>query len=106
MGVWGGCLSAGTLGSVVNEGKTMNVAELSMDQLSMPLPPWALRAGARRDIYFDPQQAGRPGRMHNVVTPYSQPARRHVHEAVKGAKRACLCVCVCVCVSRRSLQLL
>ncbi|KAG2446591.1 hypothetical protein HYH02_008576 [Chlamydomonas schloesseri] len=34
----------------------INVLEASMDQLNMTLPPWAIRAGARRDIYFDPAQ--------------------------------------------------
>ncbi len=34
----------------------MNVIEASMDQLNMALPSWAIRAGARKDIYFDPQQ--------------------------------------------------
>jgi len=27
-----------------------------MEQLSIPLPPWAIRAGARKTIYFDPSQ--------------------------------------------------
>lgn len=34
----------------------MNVIEASMDQLNMALPSWAIRAGARKDIYFDPSQ--------------------------------------------------
>ena len=34
----------------------INVLEASMDQLNMTLPPWAIRAGARREIYFDPSQ--------------------------------------------------
>ncbi|GLC45531.1 hypothetical protein PLESTB_001203600 [Pleodorina starrii] len=34
----------------------VNVLEASMDQLNMTLPPWAIRAGARKDIFFDPQQ--------------------------------------------------
>jgi hypothetical protein len=33
----------------------------SMDQMTIPLPPWAVRAGARREIYFDPKQAGGRG---------------------------------------------
>lgn len=27
-----------------------------MEQLTIPLPPWAVRAGARQTIYFDPAQ--------------------------------------------------
>lgn len=30
--------------------------EASMEQLSIPLPPWAVRAGARSTIYHDPSQ--------------------------------------------------
>lgn len=30
--------------------------EASMEQLLIPLPPWAVRAGARREIYYDPTQ--------------------------------------------------
>ena len=30
--------------------------EASMEQLTIPLPPWAIRAGARKDIFFDPSQ--------------------------------------------------
>lgn len=30
--------------------------EASMEQLCVPLPPWAIRAGARETIYFDPKQ--------------------------------------------------
>mmetsp|Transcript_34610 Transcript_34610/g.76908 ORF Transcript_34610/g.76908 Transcript_34610/m.76908 type:complete len:538 (-) Transcript_34610:484-2097(-) len=32
------------------------LVEASMEQLSIPLPPWAIRAGARKTIYFDPSQ--------------------------------------------------
>ncbi|EFJ49706.1 phosphofructokinase family protein [Volvox carteri f. nagariensis] len=35
---------------------SVNVLEASMDQLNMTLPPWAIRAGARKEIFFDPQQ--------------------------------------------------
>ncbi len=28
----------------------------SMDQMTIPLPPWTIRAGARREIFFDPKQ--------------------------------------------------
>lgn len=31
--------------------------EASMEQLGMTLPPWAIRAGARKEIFFDPSQA-------------------------------------------------
>lgn len=31
--------------------------EASMEQLGMTLPPWAVRAGARKEIFFDPSQA-------------------------------------------------
>jgi len=30
--------------------------EASMEMLSIPLPPWAVRAGAREEIYFDPKK--------------------------------------------------
>ncbi|KAJ9512136.1 hypothetical protein QJQ45_012713 [Haematococcus lacustris] len=33
-----------------------SVMEASMEQLSIALPPWAIRAGARKEIYFQPQQ--------------------------------------------------
>eukprot|EP00798_Chlamydomonas_sp_ICE-L_P021507 gene21507-28490_t len=33
-----------------------NVLQASLDQLDKPLPPWAIRAGARETIYFDPTQ--------------------------------------------------
>jgi hypothetical protein len=29
--------------------------EASLEQLSAPLPPWAIRAGAREKIYHDPR---------------------------------------------------
>jgi len=35
---------------------TPNLIEASMEQVGMSLPPWAVRAGARKQIYFDPQQ--------------------------------------------------
>ncbi|KAJ9512526.1 hypothetical protein QJQ45_018973, partial [Haematococcus lacustris] len=38
-----------------------SVMEASMEQLSISLPPWAIRAGARKEIYFQPQQASRAG---------------------------------------------
>ncbi|GFR51324.1 hypothetical protein Agub_g13689 [Astrephomene gubernaculifera] len=34
----------------------VSVLEASMDQLNMTLPPWAMRAGARKEIFFDPTQ--------------------------------------------------
>jgi hypothetical protein len=30
--------------------------EASMDQIGMALPPWAIRAGGRKEIYFNPSQ--------------------------------------------------
>lgn len=33
----------------------MNWMEASLEQLSAPLPPWAIRAGAREVIYHDPR---------------------------------------------------
>lgn len=33
----------------------MNWMEASLEQLSAPLPPWAIRAGAREKIYHDPR---------------------------------------------------
>jgi len=35
-------------------GQPMNWMEASLEQLSSPLPPWAIRAGAREMIYHDP----------------------------------------------------
>jgi hypothetical protein len=32
-----------------------NWIEASMEQVCVPLPPWAIRAGARETIYFDPK---------------------------------------------------
>eukprot|EP00798_Chlamydomonas_sp_ICE-L_P022355 gene22355-29450_t len=32
------------------------IPTVSMDQMSAPLPPWAIRAGARKQIYFEPSQ--------------------------------------------------
>eukprot|EP01024_Parvocaulis_polyphysoides_P026548 TRINITY_DN2418_c0_g2_i7.p1 TRINITY_DN2418_c0_g2~~TRINITY_DN2418_c0_g2_i7.p1 ORF type:complete len:471 (-),score=61.02 TRINITY_DN2418_c0_g2_i7:52-1464(-) len=34
----------------------MNYMEASMDQACVPLPPWAIRAGARETIYFKPTE--------------------------------------------------
>lgn len=36
--------------------------EASMEQLCVPLPPWAVRAGARETIYFDPKQVNAAGK--------------------------------------------
>jgi hypothetical protein len=33
----------------------VNWMEASLEQLSTPLPPWAIRAGARETIYHDPR---------------------------------------------------
>lgn len=33
-----------------------HLVEASMDQLGMALPAWAIRAGARRVVFFDPSQ--------------------------------------------------
>ena len=35
------------------------LVDSSLDQLETTLPPWAIRAGARQTIYFDPSQVGR-----------------------------------------------
>lgn len=37
------------------DGKHINWMEASLEQLSAPLPPWAIRAGARETIYHDPR---------------------------------------------------
>eukprot|EP01025_Chloroclados_australasicus_P013312 TRINITY_DN16286_c0_g2_i1.p1 TRINITY_DN16286_c0_g2~~TRINITY_DN16286_c0_g2_i1.p1 ORF type:complete len:567 (+),score=69.84 TRINITY_DN16286_c0_g2_i1:62-1702(+) len=34
----------------------MNYMQASFDQACMPLPPWAIRAGARETIYFNPKE--------------------------------------------------
>lgn len=48
-------------GSNVHMGQPSGaLVEASMDQFAIPLPPWAIRAGARQNIYFDPSQVG-PG---------------------------------------------
>eukprot|EP00197_Chlamydomonas_leiostraca_P002149 CAMPEP_0202858042 /NCGR_PEP_ID=MMETSP1391-20130828/732_1 /ASSEMBLY_ACC=CAM_ASM_000867 /TAXON_ID=1034604 /ORGANISM="Chlamydomonas leiostraca, Strain SAG 11-49" /LENGTH=533 /DNA_ID=CAMNT_0049536911 /DNA_START=71 /DNA_END=1672 /DNA_ORIENTATION=+ len=45
------------MGALSASGHTSGaVMEASMEQLSIPLPPWAVRAGARSTIYFDPSQ--------------------------------------------------
>lgn len=36
-------------------GTHVNWMEASLEQLSAPLPPWAIRAGARETIYHDPR---------------------------------------------------
>lgn len=36
-------------------GGHINWMEASLEQLSAPLPPWAIRAGARETIYHDPR---------------------------------------------------
>lgn len=36
-------------------GMHVNWMEASLEQLSTPLPPWAIRAGARETIYHDPR---------------------------------------------------
>ena len=36
-------------------GSHVNWMEASLEQLSAPLPPWAIRAGAREVIYHDPR---------------------------------------------------
>jgi hypothetical protein len=36
-------------------GSHVNWMEASLEQLSAPLPPWAIRAGAREKIYHDPR---------------------------------------------------
>eukprot|EP00878_Enallax_costatus_P001477 GHUV01001628.1.p1 GENE.GHUV01001628.1~~GHUV01001628.1.p1 ORF type:complete len:516 (+),score=141.69 GHUV01001628.1:418-1965(+) len=36
-------------------GQHVNWMEASLEQLSTPLPPWAIRAGARETIYHDPR---------------------------------------------------
>jgi hypothetical protein len=33
----------------------VNWMEASLEQLSTPLPPWAIRAGARETIFHDPR---------------------------------------------------
>nr|QKY14905.1 6-phosphofructokinase 5 (PFK5) [Polytomella parva] len=37
-------------------GTNKNVLEVSLEQISVSLPPWAIRAGARQTIYYDPSQ--------------------------------------------------
>ncbi|BDA40893.1 ATP-dependent 6-phosphofructokinase 5, chloroplastic [Coccomyxa sp. Obi] len=37
-------------------GSALNVVETSMDQVCVPLPAWAIRAGARENIYFNPAE--------------------------------------------------
>lgn len=44
-------LNDGTNGN----GSHVNWMEASLEQLSAPLPPWAIRAGAREKIYHDPR---------------------------------------------------
>ncbi len=57
--------------------------EASMEQLAVPLPPWAMRAGARREIFFNPAEV-RAGERVCV------PARRPPASAQRGtAGRAC-----------------
>ncbi len=41
--------------------------EASMDQAYVPLPPWAVRAGARDTIYHEPKQA-RPGFLRSTMS--------------------------------------
>eukprot|EP00879_Flechtneria_rotunda_P013593 GHRR01014199.1.p1 GENE.GHRR01014199.1~~GHRR01014199.1.p1 ORF type:complete len:431 (+),score=144.29 GHRR01014199.1:565-1857(+) len=38
-----------------SNGKHVNWMEASLEQLTTPLPPWAMRAGARETIYHDPR---------------------------------------------------
>jgi 6-phosphofructokinase 1 len=54
-------MSAGAAEKVVAEATAaqasgVNWMEASLEQLSTPLPPWAIRAGARETIYHDPKQ--------------------------------------------------
>jgi hypothetical protein len=50
------CLFAYVLPSVcLSPGSHINWMEASLEQLSAPLPPWAIRAGAREKIYHDPR---------------------------------------------------
>jgi hypothetical protein len=37
------------------DGQHINWMEASLEQLTTPLPPWAVRAGARETIYHDPR---------------------------------------------------
>lgn len=46
------CLMFNTLALT---GGHVNWMEASLEQLSTPLPPWAIRAGAREVIYHDPR---------------------------------------------------
>lgn len=41
--------------SAAHPGPAVNWMEASLEQLSTPLPPWAIRAGARETVYHDPK---------------------------------------------------
>lgn len=48
--------SAGAKCITSDDGQSDRWLEASMEQLCVPLPPWALRAGARETIWFNPAE--------------------------------------------------
>ena len=54
---FGSAESAGATSCVGPDGGGVQWMEASMEQLCIPLPPYALRAGARETIYFNPLES-------------------------------------------------
>ncbi|KAK9831834.1 hypothetical protein WJX81_000048 [Elliptochloris bilobata] len=48
------CFGTGMMTSTAAEGAKLAIN--SVDQVCVPLPPWAIRAGARQDIYYNPAE--------------------------------------------------
>ena len=48
--------SAGAGCASTMSGNNSDWLEASMEQVCVPLPPWAIRAGARETIYFNPAE--------------------------------------------------
>lgn len=49
------CFAVRRCAPCMSTGSHINWMEASLEQLSAPLPPWAIRAGARETIYHDPR---------------------------------------------------